>query len=238
MRQWLFVIALILVAGGTIFIVVSRTPEERTVLSDDRRAMLVGAFESSQAVSLSALSPSSVPYTAVIGPVYQLLPDHLTFNRDLQLSMKYGDQTVGSTDAYRLQIGWYDDTIKMWRPIDSDLDPSREWVTANIRTLGRYALLLPAQIARPNLETETQKLIDAPPTGAVGYETFVGYATQPGDYVLLDGLGKSGGCAGKFVTAPSTTMTSASQHFGDHLDYEVVALWQIGGGCTGLTTIE
>jgi len=241
MRQWLFVIAGILIAAGTIFIVVSRTPEDRTVLSDDGRVTLLGSFDSTQSVALSTLPTSTAPFTAVVGPVYQLLPDHLSFTRDSQLSMKYSDLGISAMDAYRLQIGWYDDSITMWQPLDSDVDPSRGLVTANIRQFARYALLLPGQVARPNLEQETQKLIDAPPAGAVGYETFVGYATAPGDYVLLPGLGKSGGCAGKFVTGENgkpTMLTSMSVHFGDHLDYEVVARWQIGSGCQGLAVIE
>ena len=72
----------------------------------------------------------------------------------------------------------------------------------------------------------------------MGYQAEVGYADVPGDFVMLDGTGQSGGCSGQYRMGTSTQMTSKGDIFGDHLEYQIKVVWQIGGGCGDTVRIE
>lgn len=237
MQKVLRIVVILLVALGTLTVLQLRAPEERTFTSDDGLLTLSGSFTASEKITIDETTSSQQHYTAVVSSVYQFYPSDKILSAPARLSIIY-PTTTQDADTHRLALGFFDQSFNMWRSVDSDLDAATRTVSTQTFHLGRLALLQLDDVARPNIDAEIESLIASPPQGAVGYQLELGYADVPGDFVILPGAGKTGGCAGQYKTGESTQMTSRASVFSEHLEYQVVALWQIGEGCQGLEVIE
>lgn len=229
---------IVLVVAGTCGVLIARTPEERVVKSDDGLVWLSGVFASTKDLSIGiATTIDASNSTAVISSVYQLYPPNLVLSTPAVLTMTY-PTTLSDNEVHQLTISEFDSAFGMWRPMDTSIDTSAMTVSTLVDRALRFALLLPDAVARPNMDAEIERLVSASPQGAVGYAMEVGYADVSGDFVIVPGLGKTGGCARQYQMGQSTQMTSLTQTFSDHLQYQVVAVWQIGDGCSGYDVIE
>lgn len=238
MQKLLFFIATVFVIIGSVFLIVSQDPEQRIITSDDGRVILQGEFLSSDHVSIGTVPVApGASFTAVLPPIYQFYPAGKILTQPTTLTINY-DSSITDIDSTRLRIAYYDDDFGMWRSMDTNVDVVKQQASTTIRHLSKWALLLLDDIARPNFDQEISAMVDASPAGAIGYQMEIGYADVPGDFVILDGAGKSGGCGGQYRTGISTQMTSKGSVFGDHLEYQTVALWQIGDGCEAKRPIE
>ena len=236
MPRALFAIVFISLLGGTVFVLSTKTPEERTVVSDDGFVYLIGDFLQEEEVSIATVpNPPTAGFTAVIALVYQLYPPSKVLTTPAHVYFHYDPAVV---DASALRIGFYDDAFAMWRTTDTDLSLEDHIVSTVIDQFGKWALLELDDVARPNFDAEMESLISAAPEKAVGYQIDIGYAYEPGDFVILEGAGKSGGCNGQYKTGTSTQLTSRGDIFSDHLQYQIVALWQMGDGCGAHQVVE
>lgn len=236
MQRTLYAIAFIFILSGTLFVIVSGEPEARMVVSDDGRLTISGKFLAAEQFAIGA-PQSALSSTAVIGSSYQLYPpDHL-FSPLVTISINYQND-VSDADAPRLRFGYFDDAFSMWRPVYTTIDPSQHTATAEIDHTAHWALLLLDDIARPDATSDTAFLIAAAPEDAVGYQLEVGYAQVPGDFVILQGAGQSGGCGGQYKTGRSTSTTSLGTVFSDNLEYQIVVVWQLADGCLDRQSIE
>lgn len=238
MQLVLRTVVILLILAGTAFLLVSNNPEERSVTSGDGRVTVTATLARDQTLDVAEVpGTNSVVYTAVLGPVYQLYPAGQVLTTPATLTFSYGE-AIPNAQALALRVGYFDDAFQMWRTVETRLDTSKHQASASINEFSEWALLQLDDVARPNFEKEITALISAPPEGAVGYTLEVGYSDQPGDFVILNGAGKSGGCGGQYQTGESTQMTSTSDMFGDNLEYQIVAVWEIGEGCGDKLVIE
>lgn len=236
MPRTLYAIALLFILSGTLFVLASGEPEARVLESDDGRLTITGKFLATEQFTIGA-PKRALSSTAVVGPSYQLYPpDHL-FSPPVTINLNYQND-VSDDDAPRLRFGYFDEAFSMWRPVYTTMDPSTHTASAEIDHTAHWALLLMDDIARPNLANSIAFLLDAAPEQAVGYQLEVGYAQVPGDFVILQGAGQSGGCGGQYKMGTSTSTTSLGNVFSDSLEYQIVVVWQLADGCSDRQSIE
>ena len=145
---------------------------------------------------------------------------------------------ISDEAAPRLRLSYFDNAFSMWRPVYTTIDPASHTATVEIDRFAKWALIEVSDVARPNFDAEIEALIVAAPEEAVGYQIEVGFSDPPGDLVILSGMGKSGGCDDQYKTGSSTQMTSKGKIFSDHLEYQIVAVWQLADGCPERQSIE
>lgn len=229
--QRLFAFVGVLVAAGTFFLLLAKSPEAEVVMSDDGLVRLSGDFIAPEGLQIRATETDEGSFTAVVGSVYVFTPSNVPFAGPVTLFMSYPDE-ISEEETARLRIGEYDEAFGMWRPLPSEVSLERGDVRTPMDSTGTTrALLLLDPVGRPNFDAEMDQLIASAPAGAVGFEMEVGYADVPGDFVMLEGAGSAGGCAGQFQSGESTVTTSIADVFGEQLEYQIVAVWQLGEGC-------
>ena len=236
MNERLFYFVLTMIFLGTGFLLLTQDPEHRIVSSEDGAVHVVGQISSDLDLKIEMVQGVGRPgdedmFTAVVSPIYTLVADESVLSIPAELRMRV--EGAGEN----LKIGMYDEVFGMWRIFPTEL-VDRKFVTRLSRFEGRFAVLAPEDVVHPNFEVEIERLLDAAPAGSVGYEIEVGYARVPGDFVMLEGEHLSGGCAGQLQSGIATQMTSIADIFADTLEYQVVAIWQIGEGCGGRASIE
>ena len=237
MQRLLFSIAMILTLAGTIFVVIAKNPEEKIVTSDDSFVTLAAHVLATETLAIDVVPDSAdKPYTAVLGRVYQLYPAGKMLTNPATLTFSYGD--LSNSEALALHVGYFDEAFQMWRTVETMLNTSKREASAQMTKFSEWALLQLDDVARPNFDQEIEALISASPEGAVGYQLEVGYSDVPGDFVMLNGAGKSGGCGGQYRRGTSTQMTSTGDVFSDSLEYQIVAVWEMGRGCGDKVVIE
>lgn len=238
MQRVFGLLVVLVILCGTAFLLLQNNPEERTVTSADGRLTVVATLSPTDTLEVDTVPGSEAPlYTAVLGPIYQLYPGDKLLTIPATLIFSY-DPALSNAESVALRVGYFDEAFQMWRPVETFLDTSEHRVSAKISSFSKWALLRLDDVARPNFDSEIAALLTAAPAGAVGYQLEVGYSDVPGDFVILNGAGKSGGCSGQYRTGTSIQMTSTSDIFGESLEYQIVALWQIGNGCGEKQVIE
>ena len=153
-------------------------------------------------------------------------------------STQSGELRIKS-EAGEDRLAYFDETFGMWRPVETTYDEATgELVTTTTKLNARWTTLPEEAVARPNLDAEKDALVSAAPPAAVSFALEIGFADAAGDYVMMEGLGESGGCAGQYRYTGETTVTSDEIVFSDALRYQLVAVWQLAEGCEGLEVIE
>lgn len=229
--------ATLLILAGTVFVIAAGRPEVRVVSSADGRVTLKGEWRSDAEVSVD-LSPEAVgPYTAVLFGPYQFYPSDLVLTTPFSVSFNFSTQDLSGGDPRALRVAFYDADFGIWRTGPTNISATA--ASAHVHSFDApIALLLLDEIARPNFDAEINELIAAAPEGAVGYELAVGYAQVPGDFVVIEGMERTGGCGGQYRSGTTTRLTSRGDKFSDGLEYQIVVVWQIGDGCAGREIIE
>jgi hypothetical protein len=230
MKGTLGLVAVIMIFLGTIFVIVSERPEGRIVRSADGRVTLEGELAEDAQISIDLSPQMAERYTALVFGPYQAYPSDTVLVTPVTIQFSYTSDELGGADPRALRVAFYDRAFAMWRTVPTTVN---DGVATALLTAfdAPVALLLLDDVASPNFENEITTLIASAPDDAVGYELAVGYAQAPGDFVILEGSTKSGGCGGRFQLGESTTMTSVGDVFSDGLEYQIVVIWQLDERC-------
>ncbi len=219
MKSRLFWLVLFVFVFGTLFFLFTQDPEIKNFTSDDGK------------LSLSALASSSAWVDIRTDGNAYLLQSVTVLSAPATLRL--------ITDDLTQRLAFFDTTFGMWRIADTEVDKKNHaLVTYTTQLNGRWRVLSVPDIARPNFDAEISTLLSAVPHGAVGYTLEIGSADASADAFILEGLTRTGGCAGHFLYTGQTIITSQQISFSDDRSYQLVTVWQMGQGCMGHEVIE
>lgn len=224
------VIALALL--GTLFVVVTREPEMRQASSSDGRLTVQGKTSANSVVSVDVRA-SPGPFTAVVGPVYDIHATNIPASGSWTLTFAYDPAWFGSEASPNPVVYRFDTSREAWSVQPSVVDRLNHTLAVDVTPdpTGTWAVGVHLDSTVPeNVQAAEAQLIAAPPTGMVGYQTFVAVSTEANDFVLLPGLVERGGCDGAYQDGQRRTMTSQDVTWG-RFTYRVGVLWQIADGC-------
>lgn len=219
MTSRLSLFLLLCVISGTLFFLFASIPEARTFsLADGELTVTTLASDGAWLEGEKQ------------GEVYTLRSS-LPSTQEAELRMK--------SDTATDRLVYFDEAFGMWRPVATEYDAAAsELLTTTTELNARWSRVPAELVARPNFDEEKAALVAVAPVGAVSFAIEIGFADSLGDYVMLDGLGQTGGCGGQYRYTGETTLTSNEVIFSDALRYQIVAVWQLADGCVGREVIE
>lgn len=223
-------VGIILIAVIAALAVFANPPEEIRIQSSDGRVRLEGraprdlgpfTIEKNEA-------RGSAPHTAVVGGIYDISPSLVLLPLPVRLTFTYNPDELGSGNPLDLVIARFDVSRDRWEPVPGTVDLLRESVTANVRTLSEWALLVREDfIAPPELETSAwELLLENRPPNVVGYTVDLEYATVPNDFVLYRPAHIRDGCRG-FFEGEEEKVTSDIVII-EETTYRIRITWELG----------
>jgi hypothetical protein len=87
---------------------------------------------------------------SVRGTTYDFSPTGTTFNKPVQLTIKYRPDDVSSPSSPRIELGYLEGD-SVWRRIPSRVDAAKYTVSASINHFSTYAILNVVAVPRPCL---------------------------------------------------------------------------------------
>lgn len=225
---------LLLVMGAFLaaLMVFVRSPEEIRVRSNDGRVELsgsaprrLGLFQITKNESMSA-----VAHTALVAPVYEILPANTVSPLPLHLSMTYNSSELAGRNPIDLSVVRFDGMYGRWEALPSTVDLMTHTVNADTRILGIWSL---AYREDPGVPTEFSDLINqlkspagAPPPRAVGFTVDLEYAKATDDFVLYRPAFIRDGCQG-FFNGEEEKIIGYVVTVGE-ITYRATITWEIG----------
>lgn len=187
----LIVIAMVMVALATVFVMFAPEPEQ----------VRVGSLD--EMVIVSGYSRVALPFTVTIEPghvnsllrgsMYQIEPNGFTLDRLAVVRMMFTGLGVGQ-DLVPYQ---FDEQLQMWTEVIPLLDRTDGYLEFEADQLGLYSLGVIPKVEAPDFSVTYAQLRSMAPAGVTGYEISVGYRAEENDpLVKLNGVGEIGGCGG------------------------------------------
>lgn len=196
----LILVAFVLVALATGFVMFSPEPELTRVGSND------------EMIFVSGYSRSALPFTIAVEPGadnsvlrgsrYQIEPSGITLERPATIRMMFTGLTPllskeGQGEVLNLLPYRFDDLLQMWEEVAPITDRTETYLEVETKQLGNFSLGLAPAADQPNFNSAYQQLLTMAPAGTVGYEIATGYQALETDPIirLIDGT-EIGGCGG------------------------------------------
>ncbi|EKD33251.1 MAG: hypothetical protein ACD_76C00059G0001 [uncultured bacterium] len=228
--SWIVGVVVLVFAFAILFM---QEPERVRAISDDGNTWIDAKVSSNAKLSIKKYSEASPEsFTALLGSVYEATPDGLVLPTTATVTMKFDSKQTQDIPKGNVRIGAYDKETGFWRLLKSDVDNVNGRVIAKINKLSLFALMFDENIdvSFDDFEKQVTALASSPPPGAVGHVAELAYSAIDGDFVKVDSMESTGGCYGKFQRGNSTTITTSEYESGG-LNYRIVMIWQIDGGC-------
>ena len=237
-----FVIVLLAaaVAVGTVILFSLPFPEELRTRSTDGRAWVSGRGMPGSSVGIMRHDDVQGPFTAVLGPVYEVSLTRVAAGEPLELMISYDGLGLGGVAPSDLALVRYDRSFGAWRvhPAVPDSVTRRLMTTISTGEAGLWAVgRIPSSEVPSSLEVLVSELLASPPSGAIAYRAQATVSTADSDFVFVGDELVRGGCGGNYTTSPFTTRTSSERRIGK-ATYRVHVLWNLQeGGCESPTRL-
>ena len=187
----LIVIAMVMVALATIFVVFAPEPERVRVWSLDE--MLFVSGYSRVALPFTILISPSHKDSFLRGSTYYIEPNGISLDQPAIVHMMF----TGLDDAASLTPFRFNYQLQMWEEVGPIVNQTEEYLEIQTKQLGLFSLGVTPMIELPNFLSIYDKLRLMAPAGTTGYEIVVGYRPEDASQIIrLNDIGEIGGCGG------------------------------------------
>jgi len=182
-----FVLGVVLV--GTWFVLSYPVPDERMIRSDDGVVSVALPAGMGDGVSVLLREDITGPFTAVVGPVYEIPSDAGVLPVGTALAFDVRPEWFeNQSDALATLYG-YDAARGAWEAMQSVFDPALRQVTLVLTAPSSHELwAVGVRQEMPLAQGDyalMEDVLNHPPVGAGGYEGFFAIATVGRDFVLV-----------------------------------------------------
>ncbi len=209
--------------------VFAQVPEVVNTASTDGRVAISGTVPKSMGTFriFTDLAESMKPHTAVVGSIYEIVPEAFVLPFPVDLVFKYTDKDLVGHDPSDLSIAHWNKEIKRWELVDTTIDRENNTLSTSTRSLSKWALVWKESHEIPGeVLVLASKLLDNRPADMVGYTIDIEYAFVPNDYVLLFPHFMQDGCNG-YIPGSSQSMIQDQVQVGE-IFYRITLTWDLG----------
>ncbi len=187
----LIVIAMLMVAVATVFVMFAPEPEQVRVGSLDEMLFVSGYSRVALPFTIT-INPGHVN-SVLRGSMYEVDPNGISLDRPATIRMMF----TGLGDEKDLVPYRFNDQLQMWEIVGPIKNQTENHVEIETSQLGLFSLGVSPKVEMLDFALTYDQLRSMAPVNATGYEIAVGYRLVEGDPVIrLAGVGETGGCGG------------------------------------------
>ncbi|MDP2632073.1 MAG: hypothetical protein Q8P30_04915 [Candidatus Uhrbacteria bacterium] len=238
---YFFPALIIIIAIVSVALVIALEPEESLVESTDGILTVQGLARISQPFNIDLTDPAGGD--VLFGTVYDVDPYGAYLEDAATLAFSLLDlESPNNVAVFR-----YESDLLMWEQVTREVKRSKESITVEVNTLGRYSLGIQPDIEAPAFLTTYDQLLSMAPAGTVGFEMSTGYMAGDGTIIQIRSSERTGGCSGIVQHGNNEEFSKIQQsarvllnNVDTEIEFLFVARWFVNDieGCTPAQNLE
>ena len=214
---------------GTFLVIFSSSPEEVRVVSDDGVLTVEGVAQAGIEMSIKQ-EESGMPLSVVISPLYTITVQGGGIS---EADIIVSPNSEWGSLIEDLIVYVYDFSHASWVPVSTRVDFENQQLRSTTKLWGSTIISI-GTLQDYAITNSSHKLLDSvlnsAPDNAISYTAELYFASQLGDFVLINSSLDQGGCAGKFLSGRDTHVVMQEQSINEGTE-RVRVVWVLGDGC-------